>query len=97
MDNTNNFLHTQVFDAEDNTDVIQIAAPMWNGDLKCYTCGDDFNSFGHKLTCFEPIVLRFNVNDCRNDFWFFSNRYSKNIKIGMKIYHFILITVLKIV
>ena len=85
VDNTNNILHTQVIDIEDNADVVQITAPKWNGDLKCYTHDDDFNSFGHELLCFELIVLRFNANDWLNTFWFFSNMCSKNAKVGMKI------------
>ena len=50
---------------------------MWNEVSKEHDCDDAFNSSGHKILCFEPIVLRFNTNDCLNTFWYFLNKHTK--------------------
>ena len=80
MNDCNNVLHAKVVEAKDNIVLIQIMVPMWNKELKGCIHEDAFSSSGRKLTCFEPIVLRFKSHDCLNDFWFFSNRCTKRYK-----------------
>ena len=84
ISNGNNILHTKVIDIEENITSIQIRVPIQNRDLKCCIYKDEFNSFRYELICFESTVLRFNTNNYSNNFWFFSNRYTKKFMQGGK-------------
>ena len=85
INDCNNILHSEVEDAENNIVLIKIRVPIWNRELKECMFEDAFNSSGHKLTYLEPIVLRFNSNDCLNIFWFFSNRCTKRYEYEGKV------------
>ena len=66
--NDGSILQTEVADTEDNIVTIEIIAPTWNKCLKCCFHEDIFNASGYKLTSFEPIAIRFNVDDCLHNF-----------------------------
>ena len=63
-------LKVEARDADGMITTFEVRAPEWNFERKEHAHGDHNSCPGHKLILFEPIVLRFNVKNCRMFFWF---------------------------
>ena len=74
--NSNNTLHREIAN-DDNVISIDARARTWDKSIKDCARNSNHNSSGCRLSCFEPVALRFNLNNALNDFWFFSNHHEK--------------------
>ena len=61
----------------DSMQIIAIECPLFDINNKAYAYNNDLIPLGYRILLFEPIILCFNLHDCRNNFWFFSNHYIK--------------------
>ena len=61
ISNIKNVLHAEVMNDEEDIELIQFRVPMSNKASKECDHDDTLNLAGHKLSHFEPIVLRFNT------------------------------------
>jgi len=75
----NNMLIVEIKNDMDSIQTIAIECPPFDINNKVYIYKNDSTLSGYRIVLFEPIILRFNMYDCRNNFWFFSNRYTKTL------------------
>ena len=71
MNNVLNNLFIEIMDTNYKINNVEIAVPEWNEESYSCACHDDFTIGSYNIE-FELITLRFNANDCVNNFMFFS-------------------------
>ena len=73
-DDDANLLIVEARDSDGMIATFEVRTPEWKFERKEHAHVDNDSCPRHTIVLFEPVVLRFNVKDCRTDFWFFSNR-----------------------
>ena len=75
----NNVLPIEFSNENSNTQTTRISCQKFDYDNKACLHSDKPKLSGHRTMSCEPIILRFNLIDTRNNFWFFSNSGTKTL------------------
>ena len=63
----------------DSIQAITIECPLFDINNKAHAYNNNLAPSGYHAVLFKPIILHFNLCDCRNNFWFFLNCYTKTL------------------